>query len=158
MDLSADFTRGRWWLRSWLDSLPVEKGGLPLPVLVDLGQEVEVVRFEDSSLTSSGRIRSGETAFYFRAIRGETPSRVDSAGITIATPAISGKSYDFNFSPTATFKLALDPREWVSSIRLQVRVRLFAKRKAWLLIAANGEWQPSARQGVVVFRLEWLVW
>lgn len=49
---------GRWWTRSWRDSLPEAKGGAPArPYVHIVGQRVEVLRLGWLSLTSDGRAR-----------------------------------------------------------------------------------------------------
>lgn len=58
-DALADFRcGGRWWERSWLDSLTPERGGAPAqPYVHTFGERIEVLRFGDLSFTNDLRGR-----------------------------------------------------------------------------------------------------
>lgn len=54
----ADLKVGRWWERSWLESLPPEKGGAPeLPWVHEVGQEIDVVKIGAFRFTNELKIR-----------------------------------------------------------------------------------------------------
>lgn len=55
----ADFgAGGRWWERSWLDSLVPERGGAPAtPVVQQIGQEIELFRLGPLSFNNELRVR-----------------------------------------------------------------------------------------------------
>jgi hypothetical protein len=62
----AEARYGRWWDRTWRESLPVEKGGIPLkPQVIEIGREIEVFRLWDFALTTEGRVVApGNVALY----------------------------------------------------------------------------------------------
>jgi hypothetical protein len=56
---------GRWWDRTWRQSLVPSRGGAPAePTVIAVGQEVELFRFGEVSLTNEAQIRLGRLSLY----------------------------------------------------------------------------------------------
>jgi hypothetical protein len=56
---------GRWWDRTWRQSLVPEAGGTPaLSRIESIGKELEIVRAGEFALTTEGRLRVGRLSLY----------------------------------------------------------------------------------------------
>lgn len=61
----TDLKTGRWWERSWRDSLLPEKGGAPaVPYIHKVGQEIELFRFGGLHLTNELKVRVDRLAVF----------------------------------------------------------------------------------------------
>jgi len=64
LDLSHDFQYGAWWNRSWRESL-VTAPKKPISVI---GQEIEMVNWEEVSVSNTGKVKLGDLQFYLDKI------------------------------------------------------------------------------------------
>ena len=56
---------GRWWDRTWRQSLVPSRGGAPAqPLVITLGTEVDALRADEVSLTTEGKIRLGRFSLF----------------------------------------------------------------------------------------------
>lgn len=75
-EAEADLARGgRWWERTWLDSLTAERGGAPAePVVTEIGERTTVLSLGPLSISNDFRARLDGT--YFGLGVDPSPSRV----------------------------------------------------------------------------------
>jgi hypothetical protein len=59
------FAGGRWWERTWRQSLLPEKGGAPAtPRVIEIGKEIELFRVGELAFTTEGKLRAGRLSVY----------------------------------------------------------------------------------------------
>lgn len=87
-DLNAG---GRWWERTWRQSLLPEKGGARSGTRVEeVGREIELVRLGEVALTTEGKVRVGRLSVYVDDDR--VYERVRSPLESLATPQSRARS------------------------------------------------------------------
>jgi hypothetical protein len=65
-EAEADLRNGRWWERTWRQSLVPSEGGVPDdPFVVTRGSEIDLFRVGEASFTTEDKIRLGSFSFFF---------------------------------------------------------------------------------------------
>jgi hypothetical protein len=84
-------TGGRWWDRTWRQSLTAEKGGASaLPRVENVGSEIELFHLGEVAVTTEGKVRIGRLGVYVEDDR--VYERVKSSLEPIATPQAKART------------------------------------------------------------------
>lgn len=162
-DMEAAFQQGRWWERSWRQSLPEEKGGAGQPKTVTIGRELTVFELGELRVTNTGQIKLGAFFFYIRSAEVDPKTQtINSVGSALSQnkEVKINQCVDFTIKPRITIKGSLVPEEIVSNASVELKFRFYSKYRKDPIAAltVNTESQPFQGVGSVQVYLELFCW
>jgi hypothetical protein len=156
--LVADTQQGKWWERSWNQSLITGQGGANSPQIVTIGKELTVFEFGEITFTNTGQIRLGDFFFYLYNI--SSPSvdvrlsnnqqATDIAyGLTHSKDVSITDLVQLSIKPRVTIKGTLIPNDVISNASVELRFKFFMQNKKdpWSQLTIIADSQPM--KGVV---------
>lgn len=163
-DYIGGFNNGAWWQRSWMDSLPSEKGGAPTtPETITIGSDT-AWKFGPITFTNQFNVRFDYVAFFELnpnpvETQGDKPERV--ATLDISAPSNTRPTTNVSFDVKPRVRVGM-PRggDWQSLLReLSVRGSMNIRHRGVSVIQGEVElsWDPD--DGVeVTFELALVNW
>jgi hypothetical protein len=184
MALESDAFTGKWWDRSWSESLVVEKGGAPKErPLLSYGSEMTVFDLgELGSVTNEGKVRLINLSLYFdrrERIDPKTNETFSEWGLHIGDPPglvkktwehQSGNLYNdrylsVNLNTHARFRL---PHAWndtrifeaIANAGMDLDIGLYLDKpnQPFLYLNLNAEGSPGDRAWQATFNAQIFIW
>lgn len=155
---------GRWWERSWMESLPEEKGGAGPTQTITMGRELNVLQFDEISITNTGQIRFGNLFFsiYKASIDPKMPQSANSmaSGLIRQKPVSISEYIDLNIKPRVTIKASMNPEDILSNVSCEFRFRFYShySKNPWGSLTIDADSSPMKGIASVRVYFELLCW
>lgn len=168
----VDAKWGRWWERSWRESLVPEQGGAGPPLIIPVGVERTMFEFAGFEITNTGKIRLGDTDIYLhRTVVEDREVRSVISGIVHHREFRLADVLEVSVRPKVNIRGSIKPREVISSVALDFNAKLSTPGstcpfcafhthagRPLLVLSASCEYEPATNVGSAHFQLVILIW